>query len=88
MFDEDVLLILGCLKDLGDNPMIAEVCSHIGLRGNKFCPRCEAGGDKEFKQSDPGYHSLFTVSIIYHPYYIYYTINEHMTAIAICYARR
>ncbi|KAI0750509.1 hypothetical protein C8Q74DRAFT_1211986 [Fomes fomentarius] len=42
----------------GDNPMQAELCSHIGLKGNHFCRICKVGGDREFKCSDVGYASL------------------------------
>lgn len=57
------MLFLDLFKDLGDNPMICEMCSHLGLRSNKFCPRCNIGGDREHKISDEGYHSLFSVRI-------------------------
>lgn len=56
------MFFLNLLYESGDNPMICEICSHIGLRGNKFCPRCNAGGDKKSKMSDAGYDSLFYVS--------------------------
>ncbi|KAI0369657.1 hypothetical protein BV20DRAFT_945672 [Pilatotrama ljubarskyi] len=42
----------------GDNPMQAELCSHIGLKGNHFCRCCHVGGDKAFKESDDGFASL------------------------------
>ncbi|CDO77550.1 hypothetical protein BN946_scf184912.g49 [Trametes cinnabarina] len=42
----------------GDNPMQAELCSHIGLKGNHFCRSCHVGGDKVYKASDEGYASL------------------------------
>ncbi|TFK51166.1 hypothetical protein OE88DRAFT_1735116 [Heliocybe sulcata] len=42
----------------GDNPMQAEVASHVGLNGNHFCRRCHVGGPKEFKESDEGYPTL------------------------------
>lgn len=56
------MLFLNLLFESGDNPIICEICSHIGLRGNKFCPRCNVGGDKKYKMSDSGYESLFHVS--------------------------
>lgn len=49
----------------GNNPMICECSSHIGLNGNYFCPRCMVGGDKAYKQTDEGYHSLFYVRNIF-----------------------
>ncbi|KAH9946546.1 hypothetical protein B0H21DRAFT_808883 [Amylocystis lapponica] len=42
----------------GDNPMQAELCSHIGLTANFFCRCCHAGGTKLFKESDEGFASL------------------------------
>ncbi|KAH9920588.1 uncharacterized protein B0H18DRAFT_936500 [Fomitopsis serialis] len=42
----------------GDNPMQAELCSHIGLKGNFFCRTCHVGGSQEFKQSNEGFPSL------------------------------
>ncbi|KAI0828596.1 hypothetical protein BC628DRAFT_1428616 [Trametes gibbosa] len=42
----------------GDNPMQAELCSHIGLHGNHFCRMCHVGGDQAFKSSNEGFSSL------------------------------
>ncbi|KAH9885843.1 hypothetical protein C8Q73DRAFT_814547 [Cubamyces lactineus] len=42
----------------GDNPMQAELCSHVGLQGNHFCRMCHGGGDQNFKASDEGFASL------------------------------
>ncbi|OBZ79989.1 hypothetical protein A0H81_00442 [Grifola frondosa] len=42
----------------GDNPMQAELCSHIGLQANFFCRCCHVGGDKVYKQSNDGYPTL------------------------------
>ncbi|OJT07070.1 hypothetical protein TRAPUB_2102 [Trametes pubescens] len=42
----------------GDNPMQAELCSHIGLQGNHFCRMCHSGGDHTFKASNDGFASL------------------------------
>ncbi|KAL1938673.1 hypothetical protein VTO73DRAFT_11488 [Trametes versicolor] len=44
----------------GDNPMQAELCSHIGLQGNHFCRMCHGGGDHTFKASNEGFASLMT----------------------------
>lgn len=41
--------------------MQAELCSHIGLKGNHFCRCCHVGGDKVFKESDAGFPSLLAV---------------------------
>lgn len=45
----------------GDNPMQAELCSHIGLQGNHFCRMCHVGGDQAFKSSNEGFPSLMVV---------------------------
>ncbi|KAI0755371.1 hypothetical protein C8Q80DRAFT_1266837 [Daedaleopsis nitida] len=45
----------------GDNPMQAELCSHIGLKGNYFCRICKVGGDKDFKCSNDGFASLMKI---------------------------
>ena len=42
--------------------MQAEECSHGGLKCNYFCRTCDVGGNKEFKESEQGYESLFKVS--------------------------
>lgn len=42
--------------------MQAEQCSHAGLASNFFCRICNVGGTKEFKASDEGYETLFSVS--------------------------
>jgi hypothetical protein len=44
--------------------MQAEECSHGGLTCNIFCRTCHVGGTKEFKQSDVGYRSVFTVNFV------------------------
>lgn len=59
--NEECMLFLNILYDSADNPMVSECASHLGLNANKFCPRCKVGGDKKYKASDEGYHSLFDV---------------------------
>lgn len=46
----------------GDNPQQAESSSGVGPGGNRNCIRGEAGGGKEERESDDGYHALFSVS--------------------------
>ncbi|TCD64244.1 hypothetical protein EIP91_004346, partial [Steccherinum ochraceum] len=43
-----------------DNPQQAETCSHIGLKGSKFCRRCHVGGTNTEKETDEGFEALFT----------------------------
>lgn len=45
-----------------DNPQQAESLSVIGPGGKRNCVRGKAGGDKEDRESDEGYHTLFHVS--------------------------
>ncbi|KAI0037418.1 hypothetical protein FA95DRAFT_1507003, partial [Auriscalpium vulgare] len=45
------------------NPQASELCSHIGMHGNKYCRRCDIGGTREHKESNEGYTSLFEVCI-------------------------
>ncbi|TDL13734.1 hypothetical protein BD410DRAFT_779140, partial [Rickenella mellea] len=44
-----------------DNPQQSDTASHIGLNSNHFCRRCHVGGSEEYKVSDEGYSSLFSV---------------------------
>ena len=59
---EEVLLDLYGLFVGGDNPMQAEECSHAGLRCNYFCRTCHVGGTQEYKCSEEGYNTIFSVS--------------------------
>ncbi|KAJ6507507.1 hypothetical protein DFH09DRAFT_1251771 [Mycena vulgaris] len=40
---------------VGDNPVQAELCSCTGLTTNSFCRTCQAGGTREWKQSNEGF---------------------------------
>ena len=63
---------------LHDNPMLCECSLHVGLQGNYFCPRCKAGGTKDFKSSDIGFESLFQVrnhTYMYYKVCIFITLN-------------
>lgn len=44
-----------------DNPQQAETASHAGLRANYNCRKDLVGGTAAFKETDEGYHSLFSV---------------------------
>ncbi len=46
-----------------DNPMLCELCSHIGLKGNFFSPRCLVGGTQAEKATDEGFDALFHVNV-------------------------
>ena len=48
-----------------DNPQQAESSSVIGPGGKRNCIRGKAGGGKEERESDEGYHALFSVSFCY-----------------------
>ena len=45
-----------------DNPQQAESSSGVGPGGNLNCIHGKAGGGKEERESDKGYHALFSVS--------------------------
>ena len=48
-----------------DNPQQAESSSGVGPGGNLNCIHGKAGGGKEERESDDGYHALFSVSSHY-----------------------
>ncbi|KAI0311552.1 hypothetical protein OF83DRAFT_1166297 [Amylostereum chailletii] len=57
--EQDILFNIVPHLVTADNPQHSEHCSHIGMHGNKFCRRCDIGGNAEEKESDAGYLSLF-----------------------------
>ncbi|KAI5995587.1 hypothetical protein EDD15DRAFT_2134054, partial [Pisolithus albus] len=57
--NEEVVLVPHALFAAGDNPMQGEECSQAGLNCNYFCRTCDVGGNKEYKESDIGYSTLF-----------------------------
>ncbi|KAI0258009.1 hypothetical protein BC834DRAFT_989358 [Gloeopeniophorella convolvens] len=56
---EEVMFSLGVSTLPADNPMQSELASHIGLKGNCFCHRCNVGGTQEEKTTAEGFHVLF-----------------------------
>jgi hypothetical protein len=47
--------------DRSDNPMQSESTCHVGPCGNLNCRKCKNGGTMTEKESDTGYHKLFSV---------------------------
>lgn len=47
--------------DRSDNPMQSESACHVGANGNHNCRKCDSGGTTTEKESDAGYHQLFSV---------------------------
>ncbi|KAJ7803462.1 hypothetical protein B0H14DRAFT_3091985 [Mycena olivaceomarginata] len=45
-----------------DNPQQSETSSHIGMAGSLGCRRDDAGGSKEYCETDEGYHAMYAVS--------------------------
>jgi hypothetical protein len=46
-----------------DNPQQSETSSHIGMAGSLGCRRDDAGGSKEYCETDEGYHAMYAVCI-------------------------
>ena len=65
VLQQEVLFYINWFQLSGDNPMLAELCSHIGLNGNLFCYRCMVGGTQEHKRTEAGYEELFSVRRIH-----------------------
>ncbi|KAJ7820571.1 hypothetical protein B0H14DRAFT_3089240 [Mycena olivaceomarginata] len=42
-----------------DNPQQSETSSHIGMAGSLGCRRDDAGGSKEYCETDEGYHAMY-----------------------------
>lgn len=59
---EDILFRLIPRMKPADNPQQSELCSHIGMKGSRFCRRCKAGGNRQHTTTEDGYHALFRVS--------------------------
>ncbi|VDC03602.1 unnamed protein product [Peniophora sp. CBMAI 1063] len=57
-YDEEVLLFPYLLCKAGDNPMLAELSSHGGLRCNRPCRTCDTGGTNAHKRTAQGYADL------------------------------
>ena len=74
ILQQEIMFRVGVLNLPADNPMQAELSSHIGLGGNLFCRRCWAGGSGQDKASDNGFHSLFCASTIL-PFVL---LSEHL----------
>ncbi|PPR08199.1 hypothetical protein CVT24_001412 [Panaeolus cyanescens] len=49
-----------CLSEPGDNPAQSQASGHIGGKGNHPCRKCEIGGSQKDKETDEGFHALFS----------------------------
>ncbi|KAI0086224.1 hypothetical protein BDY19DRAFT_1017745 [Irpex rosettiformis] len=64
LLQREILFRLISRVDPADNPQQSELCSHIGLHGNKFCRRCHVGGTAKEMESHDGYESLFSIGTL------------------------
>ncbi|KAJ6578993.1 hypothetical protein B0H10DRAFT_2443555 [Mycena sp. CBHHK59/15] len=64
---EEVLLRPYSLLFAGDNPMQAELCSCAGLNTNFFCRTCQAGGTRDWKQSNDGFAEVLKAGELRNP---------------------
>ncbi|KAJ6624579.1 hypothetical protein B0H10DRAFT_2162183 [Mycena sp. CBHHK59/15] len=64
---EEVLLRPYGLLFAGDNPMQAELCSCAGINTNFFCHTCQAGGTRDWKQSNGGFAEVLKAGELRNP---------------------
>ncbi|KIJ11662.1 hypothetical protein PAXINDRAFT_164082 [Paxillus involutus ATCC 200175] len=81
--EEEVMLIPQGLFFGGDNPMQGEECSQAGLTCNYFCQTCNVGGQKEHKEPEAGYCSLFKSGNLHNPENTINTIKGQFSAVVL-----
>lgn len=59
---QEIKLKIYCNCAPGDNPAQSETCGHIGGKGNYSCRKCNVGGTQKDKETNAGFHAMFTVS--------------------------
>jgi hypothetical protein len=64
LYQQEILFRMINRVEPADNPQQSELCSHIGLHGNKFCRRCHVGGTGKELETQSRYESLYTVLCI------------------------
>ncbi|KAI9457276.1 hypothetical protein HD554DRAFT_2207230 [Boletus coccyginus] len=62
--NKEVMLIPYTLYFSGDNPMQADMCSHVGFCCNYFCRTCDVRDIKAHKEMEAGYGAIFTTTAI------------------------
>jgi len=60
-------LKLFCNCGPGDNPAQSENSGHIGGKGNFPCRKCHVGGSQKDKETDQGFHAMFSVCVSIEP---------------------